>query len=190
MTRSLDEQKQQQRVAALKCRAKIAPGDAAEATARRFLETFDGLSGEIVSLYWPLGNELDTRPLLHALHEFGVFCALPVVEKKDHPLAFRRWEPDTILEPGGFKVLVPAKSAAYVTPSLLVTPMLAFDAAGYRLGYGGGFYDRTLANLRARGSCCAVGYAYAAQEVTKVVIDKFDQRLDYMVTEKEVRKIS
>lgn len=190
MTLSLDEQKQEQRNAATGRRAEIAPGAAGESAAERFLDAFTDLSGQIVSLYWPLGSELDTRPLLRRLHVLGVICALPVVEKADHPLSFRRWDPDTVLEPGRFKVLVPANSAPTVTPDIVVTPMLAFDALGYRLGYGGGFYDRTLAGLRARGSCRAVGYAYAAQEVAKVITDRYDQRLDYLVTEKEVRKIS
>ncbi|WP_293960033.1 5-formyltetrahydrofolate cyclo-ligase [Sneathiella sp.] len=189
MTLSLPQQKQTQRDAAFAARAEMETESAGDQAAARFLDTFPTLAGETVSLYWPLGSELDTRPLLHALHERGVNCALPVVEKKDHPLAFRKWEPDTVLEPGAFKVLIPAISAPFVTPTLVITPMLAFDAAGYRLGYGGGFYDRTLEKLKREGSCAAVGYAYAAQEVAKVVTDRYDHRLDWVVTEQYVRKI-
>ena len=90
---------------------------------------------------------------------------------------------------GAFKVLVPAKTAANLVPDIVITPMLAFDARGYRLGYGGGFYDRTLAKLRNEGECRAIGFAYAAQEVAEVVIDRFDQRLDGIITEKDVRII-
>jgi|TARA_R110001606_G_scaffold3642_25_gene16669 5-formyltetrahydrofolate cyclo-ligase len=189
VTLSLSQQKQTQRDAAFTARAAMAADGASDAAAAVFLGEFTALAGEIISLYWPLGTELDTRSLLHALHERGVTCALPVVEKKDHPLAFRKWEPDTVLESGTFKVLVPAKSAPYVTPTLVITPMLAFDAAGYRLGYGGGFYDRTLEKLKREGDCVAVGYAYAAQEVAEVVTDRYDHRLDWVVTEQYVRKI-
>jgi 5-formyltetrahydrofolate cyclo-ligase len=91
------------------------------------------------------------------------------------------------MEPGAFKVLVPAKSAAYLVPDIVITPMLAFDAMGNRLGYGGGFYDRTLAKLRDEGDCRAIGFAYAAQKVAEVVIDRFDQRLDSIITEEDVR---
>ena len=190
MTQTCRNQKQQQRDAAFARRASIVAEDAGARAARRFLDAFPALDDKTISLYWPLGSELDTRPLLQALHDLGVACALPVVERKDHPLAFRRWTPETVLEPGAFNALVPAKTADYVTPDFVITPMLAFDAAGYRLGYGGGFYDRTLEKLRDGVECCAIGFAYAAQEVARVVTDSYDQRLDYIVTEKELRKIT
>ncbi len=189
MTLSHRDKKQQQRDTAFARRAAIVAGDAGEKASRRFLDAFPKLDGLIISLYWPLGSELDTKPLLRALHDLGVVCALPVVERKDHPLSFRRWTLETVLEPGAFNVLVPAKSADYVIPDFVVTPMLAFDAAGYRLGYGGGFYDRTLEKLRNEGKCRAIGFAYAAQELAKVVIDSYDQRLDGIITEKDVRII-
>ena len=187
MTRK--DQKQQQRDAAFAQRASIVAGDAGKKAARRFLDTFKELEDKTVSLYWPLGSELDTGPLLRALHDLGITCALPVVEKKDHPLSFRRWTPETVMEPGAFNVLVPMKSADYLVPDIVVTPMLAFDAAGYRLGYGGGFYDRTLEKLNQGGNCIAVGYSYAGQEVAKVVTDRYDHRLDWIVTDQYVRKI-
>lgn len=189
MTLSLSQQKQTQRDAAFAARATMAAEGAGDAAASRFLKEFIALDGETISLYWPLGTELDTISLLHALHERGVACALPVVEQKDQPLFFRKWEPDTVLEPGAFKVLVPAKTAPYVTPTMVITPLLAFDARGYRLGYGGGFYDRTLAKLKREGNCTAVGFAYAAQEVAQVVTDRHDHRLDWVVTDQYVRKI-
>lgn len=171
-------------------RASIVAEDAGILAAQRFLDAFPALDGKTISLYWPLGSELDTKPLLRSLHDLGVACALPVVERKDNPLSFRRWTPETVLEPGAFNVLIPARTADYVTPDFVITPMLAFDAAGYRLGYGGGFYDRTLEKLRMDDECRAIGFSYAAQEVAQVVTDSYDQRLDYIVTEKEVRKIT
>ena len=86
---------------------------------------------------------------------------------------------------GAFKALIP-EDGAWVEPEVMIVPLLAWDARGFRLGYGGGFYDRTLQGLRAKGPVLAVGFAYAAQEVAEVPIDEFDQRLDAMVTEKGV----
>ncbi len=86
---------------------------------------------------------------------------------------------------GAFKALVP-EEGAWVEPEVLIVPMLAYDARGYRLGYGGGFYDRTLELLRARGPVLAVGFAFSAQEMDAVPTDAFDQRLDAVVTEKGV----
>ncbi|WP_373087425.1 5-formyltetrahydrofolate cyclo-ligase [Sneathiella sp.] len=190
MTPSLAEQKQMQRELAFATRRAVDADDAGDRAADLFLANFASLEKTIVSLYWPLGSELDTRPLLHQLHERGAICALPVVDRKDHPLRFRAWEPDTVLEPGSFKTLVPSKSAKFLTPAVVVIPFLAFDADGYRLGYGGGFYDRTLDKLRWEQGCLAVGFGYAAQQVAKVVTDPFDQKLDWVVTEEYVRKIT
>jgi len=86
---------------------------------------------------------------------------------------------------GAFKAMIP-EEGAWVEPEVMIVPMLAYDARGYRLGYGGGFYDRTLELLRARGPVLAVGFAFSAQEVAEVPIDGFDQRLDAVVTEKGV----
>lgn len=189
MTLSLSDQKQAQRETAFKTRKSVTPDDAGTRAADNFLEHFDIRTGVVISLYSPIGTELDSMPLLHTLHERGVRCALPVIEGNGRPLVFRMWEPDCILEMGPFKALVPAVTAAVLVPDIVITPMLAFDTAGYRLGYGGGFYDRTLQKLRHEKDCRAVGYAYSAQEVDKVVTDAFDQRLDAVVTEKDVRKI-
>ena len=180
-------QKQAQRGHAQKIRDNLLVTDAGSLAALNFFSAIPLSKNEIVSLYWPIGSELDTRPLLKKLHDAGVICALPVIKKKDHPLSFRRWRPDMILQPGPFKVPVPPETAEMVTPSVVVTPLLAFDAAGYRLGYGGGFYDRTLEKLRRNSSCKAIGYGYVGQAVGAVVTDQYDQQLDAMVTEIDVR---
>ncbi|MEH6545493.1 MAG: 5-formyltetrahydrofolate cyclo-ligase [Sneathiella sp.] len=183
----LASQKQAQRRDAQKIRDSLSADDAGNMAAAKFIAAFPVSNDKIVSLYWPIGSELDTRPLLTKLHDLGVICALPVIEKKDHPLSFRLWRPEMVLQPGPFKVPVPPETAAGVTPNIVITPLLAFDAAGYRLGYGGGFYDRTLEKLRRSRSCEAIGYGYAGQEVVTVVTDRYDQQLDAMVTEKDVR---
>ena len=108
-----------------------------------------------------------------------------MIVAKAAPLRFREWSPGCRLIEGAFRARIP-EEGGWVEPEVLIVPMLAFDARGYRLGYGGGFYDRTLEQLRAQGPVLAVGFAFAAQEVAKVPTDAFDQRLDAVVTEKGV----
>ncbi len=150
------------------------------------LAVLDAAKGDTVSGFWPMRDEIDTRPLLEALHAGGAVCCLPVVAERAAPLVFRRWAPGDPMADGGFGTRVPAASAPLVTPTKLLVPLLAFDRAGYRLGYGGGYYDRTLAALREAspaGSVLAVGVAYAAQEIDDVPHDARDMRLDWVVTE-------
>lgn len=136
-----------------------------------------------VAGYLPIGSELDTRPLLLALHGLGVPLAMPVVTAPEVPLVFRPWIPGTATARSTFGVEEP-QSGGPVVPDLLLVPLLAFDARGHRLGYGGGFYDRTLAALRAAGPVRALGLAYAAQEVSNVPNGGHDARLDAVVTER------
>ncbi len=135
--------------------------------------------------FWSMGDEIDMRPLLCALDAAGHVVALPVTVGRDRPLLFRRWRPDAAMVPGGFGTSVPAADADIVVPRILIVPLLAFDRAGCRLGYGGGYYDRTLAGLRAGGPIVAIGVAYAAQEVDAVPHGVADARLDLIVTERE-----
>lgn len=117
--------------------------------------------GAVVSAYWPLRGEPDLRPWLGELHAQGLTCVLPVVEEKGAPLAFRRWSPGCAMEKGFWNIPVPADPEPH-TPQLLVAPVVGFDAQCYRLGYGGGYFDRTLAQLRSRRKefhVLGVGYA-------------------------------
>lgn len=141
--------------------------------------------GCAVSAFWPMGSEIDTRPLIAALHARGHVVGLPVTVRRGQPLVFRSWEPGLRLVAGGFGTRVPGPERPEVRPEVVLVPLLAFDRAGYRLGYGGGFYDRTLAALRAVAPVLAVGVAYAGQEVPEVPRDAHDQRLDWVVTEAE-----
>ena len=136
-----------------------------------------------VSGYWPVGGELDLRPLLRALHERGFVCALPVVVAPGASLAFRRWEPAMVLKTARFGLRQPPAQAPPVTPEVVLAPLLAFDPEGHRLGQGGGYYDRTLAALRRAGPVVAVGIAFAAQRVERVPRGDGDERLDWIVTE-------
>jgi 5-formyltetrahydrofolate cyclo-ligase len=140
----------------------------------------------VVSAYWPLGDEIDPRPLMEALHLRGHRLALPAIRAAGRPLDFRAWLPGDPLISAGFGIQEPAATAPSVAPRVLLVPLLAFDAAGYRLGYGGGFYDRSLALLRAAGDTLAVGLAYADQQVAAVPREATDQPLDLVVTERGV----
>ena len=159
-------------------------GDAGPQVVRNFHENWSLPSATVVSAFWPFRSELDLRPLLYRLHEAGQVIALPVVVAKRAPLLFRLWTPDTSLEVGGFGVSIPPESAPVVEPDWLLVPLLAFDDKGYRLGYGGGFYDRTLAALRARKSIFSIGVGYDDQQVGQVPRGPDDGRLDAIVTER------
>ncbi len=152
----------------------------------RFLTAVPTADHDAISAFWPLADELDTRPLINALAARGHKIGLPVVIKRGQPLLFRLWAPGTELVQGNFRVMTPPPEAPEIVPSLVIVPLLAFDRAGYRLGYGGGFYDRTLQKLRsAGGRVVAVGVALSAQEVPAVPRDDTDQPLDWIVTERE-----
>lgn len=137
---------------------------------------------DIVSAYRPIFSELDPTPLMENLHARGVELCVPVIVENDRPLSFARWTPDMAMVTGAFGAEVP-ELIETVEPTLLFAPMLSFDRRGYRLGYGGGFYDRTLERLRALRPTRAIGYAFAAQEVPEVPIEPTDQRLNAIATE-------
>ena len=141
-------------------------------------------AGAVLAGYMPMRTEIDPLPAM-AAHR-GV-VGVPVIPGPAMALRFREWTPGCALVAGEFGALIPAEGA-WVEPAVLIVPMLAFDARGYRLGYGGGFYDRTLEGLRARRPTLAVGFAFAAQEVDEVPIDAYDQQLDVVVTEEGVRE--
>ncbi len=136
-----------------------------------------------VSAFWPMGSEIDVVPAMQALHEGGHLVALPVMLGPAQPLIFRLWTPGLDLVSADFGTSEPPADAKEVEPQFLIVPLLAFDRQGFRLGYGGGFYDRTLAKLRAKGQVLAIGAAYAAQEVEAVPREATDLALDWIVTE-------
>lgn len=138
--------------------------------------------GKVLAGYMPMRNEIDPLPAM-AAHQ-GVTC-VPVIMGKGQALRFREWSPGCAMEPGALGALIP-REGAWVEPEVLIVPLVAFDRRGYRLGYGGGFYDRTLQGLRARGPVLAIGFAFAAQEVAEVPNDATDQHLDMIVTERGV----
>jgi 5-formyltetrahydrofolate cyclo-ligase len=138
--------------------------------------------GAVVSGFWPIGREIDIRPLLLALHERGHKVVLPVTPKRGNPLTFRLWRPGDVLQPERFGTFRPIGDEA--VPDFLLVPLLAFDRRGHRLGYGAGFYDRTLAGLPEGRD--ALGVAYAGQEVPEVPAGPTDMRLDAVATDNGV----
>ncbi len=166
-------------------------GRAARAVRDRFLARFgERVAGAGVSAYWPIGDELDPRPLLHALARRGAICALPAVVGPGRPLAFRRWRPGDALVEAKFGLSEPPGSAPPVVPEIVLAPLLAVDRAGRRLGYGGGYYDRTIAALERRGEVVAVGIGYDVQIRSCVPAGAGDRRVDWVVTEKRILECS
>lgn len=141
---------------------------------------------KIISAFFPYKSEIDTRPLLGRLAGEGWTTCLPIVIALGEPLIFRRWLPGEPTVPGVWDIPRPIEDAPLVEPDVLLVPLMAFDRFGFRLGYGGGFYDRTLELLRAKKPITAIGVAYAAQEVDSVPHDAHDQPLDFVMTEREI----
>lgn len=165
--------------------ARLGPAAAMD-LANRFFASIPFDPNAVLSAYWPMGSEIDVRPLGRRLREAGACTALPVVVERDKPLAFGRWDDATELVDGPYGTQQPSAASPRVEPDILIVPLLAFDAYGSRLGYGGGYYDRTLAMLRAKRPVLAVGVAFDDQRVDRLAVGVHDARLDKVVTEREV----
>ncbi|MBE9604379.1 5-formyltetrahydrofolate cyclo-ligase [Acetobacteraceae bacterium H6797] len=139
--------------------------------------------GAVVAGFWPMGQEIDIRPLLQALAERGHRLALPFTPKRGLPLVFRQWEWGAPLEKGQMGTSHPGPDCAPIMPDWVLVPLLAFDRRGYRLGYGGGFYDRTLATLPHAE---AIGVAFASQEVPAVPVGPHDWPLRRIATNEAI----
>ncbi|QPC43935.1 5-formyltetrahydrofolate cyclo-ligase [Kaustia mangrovi] len=159
-------------------------GKAGEALAALAAAALGEARGRTVSGFHSYGSEIDCLPLLAAMADAGWGTCLPVVVRPREPLVFRRWRPGEPTEPGRWDIPVPRADAETVDPDILLVPLLAFDRSGYRLGYGGGFYDRTLDRLRRLKPVLAVGIAYSAQEVEAVPRGDNDEPVDLVLTEK------
>jgi 5-formyltetrahydrofolate cyclo-ligase len=142
--------------------------------------------GTIVSGFMPMNTEINPLPLMRKLAGQGARLALPVLAGRGKPLIMRAWVSGEPLSAGVWGIREPEPEAAEVNPDILLVPLVAFDRAGHRIGYGGGYYDRTIAQLRARKAVIAVGLAFATQEVPAVPTTPRDERLDLVLTEREV----
>jgi 5-formyltetrahydrofolate cyclo-ligase len=177
----LRELKAEARRHALERRAACDPALGAR-LAERVLAEAPPPPGALVAGFWPMGREIDIRPLLRALAARGHDLALPATPRRGLPLVFRRWRWGDPLVAGPIGTRQPAPEAEAVLPDWLLVPLLAFDRAGRRLGYGGGYYDRTLAALAPHGAR-ALGCAFAAQEVAEVPAGPEDVALPAIATE-------
>ncbi|NGQ91113.1 5-formyltetrahydrofolate cyclo-ligase [Rhodobacter sp. HX-7-19] len=179
---TIDEAKAAARKAAFAARKEAfarGQGQAAELLA----DVLAPYRGKALAGYMAMRTEIDPTAAM-AAHPGPV--GVPVILGAGQALKFREWSPGCAMVAGEFGALIPAEGA-WVEPEVVIVPLVGFDARGYRLGYGGGFYDRTLAGLRARHPVLAVGFAFAAQELPEVPIDQYDQRLDVIVTEAGIR---
>jgi 5-formyltetrahydrofolate cyclo-ligase len=154
---------------------------AACAALRQFL--FDLPNFKTVAAYMPIRTEISPLPVMAELAKAGKTICVPVIQAANQPLKFSRWTPSTEMVKGPFGAAIP-ETDDFVIPDILITPLVAFDRRGFRLGYGGGFYDRTFELLRREKPALAVGFAYCAQELPLVPTKPTDVRLDAIVTEK------
>lgn len=144
-------------------------------------DRFGGARGKIFSAYWPIKGEPDLRPLMAELHEAGIAVALPLVETRAAPLTFRRWTPGTRMVRGDWNIPVPPPDATVVTPDISLAPLVGWTADGYRLGYGGGYFDRTLAALNPKPF--VIGIGINAAQLTTIYPQPHDTPLDLILTE-------
>jgi len=143
-----------------------------------------GYRGVPLAGYMPIRTEIDPLPAMAEAAAHGP-VGVPVITGEGQPLLFSKWEPDTEMTDGPFGAQIPAKPD-YFEPEIVIVPLVAFDRDGGRLGYGGGFYDRTLEGLRDRWTVMAIGFAFAAQEASDLPLEDTDQPLDFIVTEQGV----
>ena len=185
------DRKAELRRAALARRDALPPTERAQAAetiaARAFPLAVAG--GVVVSGYMPMKSEINPLPLLRKLAEAGARLALPVVAGPGKPLIMRAWSFGEPLVAGVWGIRQPLAQAPATEPAILIVPLLAFDRAGHRIGYGAGYYDMTIAAARARRAVRAVGIAFAAQEVDAVPAGPRDEPLDLVLTEREVIQV-
>jgi 5-formyltetrahydrofolate cyclo-ligase len=174
--------------AVLQARRDALPADERQAAAQTIAaRTFPLaiMQGTIVSGFMPLKSEFDPLPLMHRLAAVGASLALPAIAGRGKPLIMRAWQWGEPLSAGVWGLREPKPEAPEVDPDILLVPLLAFDRSGQRIGYGAGYYDMTIALLRARKTITAVGIAFAAQEVAAIPATAFDAPLDLVLTERE-----
>jgi 5-formyltetrahydrofolate cyclo-ligase len=184
------ETKQNIRTEALQKRSGLTGRAELSATiATQFLKSISIPPDAVVSSYWAIGDEADPVVLEQELRQRGHPIVMPRVVGRNQPLDFHLWEAGAELVRGGFGLSQPARDWPKLAPDLLIVPLLAFDQEGYRIGYGAGYYDRTISGLRQAKPVVAAGFAFAAQEFPAVPHLAHDERLDWIVTENGARKI-
>ncbi|MEE2877788.1 MAG: 5-formyltetrahydrofolate cyclo-ligase [Pseudomonadota bacterium] len=157
--------------------------DAGETIASKFPIKLLERYGPVVAGYWPMGSEVDPRPLMAKLTQAGAHLALPYIDTNEQ-MSFRAWSQGDSLVKGPFGLQQPAENASAVSPTLILLPLLAFDKVGNRIGYGKGYYDRALEALRDEGRVFACGVGFHAQMLDHLPTDPHDQPLDWAITER------
>ncbi|HWK94008.1 MAG TPA: 5-formyltetrahydrofolate cyclo-ligase [Pseudolabrys sp.] len=142
--------------------------------------------GAIVSGFMPMKTEINPLPLLRKLAGEGAKLALPCIDGRGKPLIMRAYQFGDTFKSGQWGIREPMPEAPEVKPDILLVPLVCFDRGGQRIGYGAGYYDRTIANLRAIKPIKTIGIAFAMQEIPQVPATEHDQRLDFVLTEKEI----
>lgn len=183
---SIADEKAAARKAAFACRKPLFE-NANAAQAGYLSEVLAGYRGVPVSGFMPIRTEIDPRPAMAEASAQGM-VGVPVIAAEGQPLKFAQWSPEMVMVAGPFGAAVP-QIPEYFEPEILIVPLLSFDRRGGRLGYGGGFYDRTLEMLRARRATLAIGFTFAGQEVNAAPVEATDQPLDLVVTETGVIEI-
>lgn len=169
-------------------RRRVAFESASPGQAGRLSEVLAGYRGVPLSGYMPIRTEINPLATMAEAAAHGP-VGIPVIQGAERPLEFSRWEPDMPLREGPFGAQVP-EHQTYFDPEILIVPLVAFDLSGGRLGYGGGFYDRTLERLRARRATLAIGFAFDAQQADTLPLEPTDQPLDLIVTERRIIEVS
>ena len=164
--------------------------EAAKALVTNFPDEIWPSVGQVIAGYAAFNSEIDPIRVIETFHCEQARIALPRVIGAGKPLEFRAWHPEDELEKDALGIATPKQDALVLTPSLLLIPLLAFDDRGNRLGYGSGYYDRTLEALRAPGPITTVGLAFENQRVKKLPVQRHDQRLDWIITEKQAYRIA
>lgn len=185
----IEEAKAALRLKAHAARAAVPQSARAEAAAtvtQLFFEQLAPEASHVIAAYWRIRDELDCQPILVRLMDNNHTVVLPVVVSEAEPLDLRVWEQGAALYEAGFGTLAPAEAAPRAEPDVILMPLLGFDSRGTRLGYGGGYYDRTLARLAKRPKL--IGLAYAAQELDLIPREEHDAPLDAVITERGVQR--
>ncbi|MBI1302011.1 MAG: 5-formyltetrahydrofolate cyclo-ligase [Alphaproteobacteria bacterium] len=162
-----------------------------DALKNNFFDKIPVKKGDCIAAYWPKGRELDTHTIIDEALERGFDVCLPIVQKDEKVLKFARYENDMDMIEGAYKIVHPVLSdkTGWLEPDIVIVPMLAYDRKGYRLGYGGGYYDATLKALKEKKNILAVGLAYAKQAcLFNLPVEEHDVPMDWIVTEQGVQK--
>lgn len=163
--------------------------DEANSIRRHIREYVIASGAKYVAGYMPIGSEFDIKPVLTELADFGISLSLPVVKNKNAALIFRHWQPDQPLQRGTYGIAQPPESNRLAVPELILVPMLAFDGNGHRLGYGGGYYDRTIHEFRKNTpELATLGVAFGSQRLDAIPADKNDIALDAVATENGIER--